>query len=291
VLEHGADVAPEHGPPLGRDGDALASGDADARATAMRRAGRALALDPESGDAAELVSALVLDPPPAVPPGLASRLEAYDCEQTKQRGRRALLAYLVIIAMFPLTLLLEVRNWTLVIAFYGCVGLGMLVTAHSIVYGRSRIASVLVVNLAIAVLFTRVGGPFVLTPLLICCMLVGITAIPWVHERRWLVVGWTLTAVMLPIVLEWVHVLPRSWMVVDGATIMRSTIFHPGGNPVAGQFSLIVTNLTFTLVVALVALGLSRSRSRAERQMFTQAWHLRHLIPDPDAPKPRPRVP
>src|SRR4029078_5065682 len=44
--------------------DVLASGHPDARAAAMRRAGRAIALDPESEDAAELVSALLFEPPP-----------------------------------------------------------------------------------------------------------------------------------------------------------------------------------------------------------------------------------
>ena len=57
--------------------EALASDAPDARATGMRRAGRALALDPRSEEAAELVSSLVLDPPPALPPssraGSASR--------------------------------------------------------------------------------------------------------------------------------------------------------------------------------------------------------------------------
>jgi hypothetical protein len=46
----------------------LDSGAPDARAAGMRRAGRALALDPQSEDAAELVSTLLLEPPPRLPP-------------------------------------------------------------------------------------------------------------------------------------------------------------------------------------------------------------------------------
>nr|MBA3820340.1 hypothetical protein [Deltaproteobacteria bacterium] len=269
--------------------DALATGDADARATAMRRAGRALALDPESVDAAELVSALVLEPPPAIPPGLAASLAAYDSDQTKQRARRALYAYCVIVALFPVLLLLEVKNWTFVIAFYGAITTGMLVTAQAISQGRSRLAPVLVVNLAIVVLFTRFGGPFLLTPVLICCMLTSITAIPALHHRTWLVLAWIVAAVMLPIILEWVDVLPRSWAMTDGATVVRSTVFHSRGDA-AAVFSLTFTSLAFTVVAGLVALGMSRSRSRAERQIFMQAWHLRHLIPETAAPTPVARV-
>jgi len=260
--------------------DALATGGAEGRATAMRRAGRALALDPESTEAADLVSSLVLEPPEVMPKGLVADVEAHERQLAQHRSKQAMLAYLSIVALFPAVLFLHVTNWTMVGAFYGAVALALALTFESSRTGHPRVVPLLVVNLALAVLFTRIGGPFILTPLLVCAVLVGITAIPWVNQRSWLVVGWTIVAVMLPMILEWVGLLPRTWTIVDGVTMVRSTIFHARGSDGAEAIALIVTNLVFTTVVGLVALSISRRRQDAQRQLFVQTWHLRHLIPE-----------
>jgi eukaryotic-like serine/threonine-protein kinase len=258
--------------------EALVSDAADARATAMRKAGRALALDPESRDAAALVSSLLLEPPSPMPAELVASIEDHERKIAQHRSWRAIWAYGSIFALAPLLLFLDVRNWTLVGAFFGTVAICMLVALDAARDGRPSVLSILVCNLALALMFTRVLGPFVLTPLAICCMLVGIAAIRRINAHRWLVIGWTATAVLLPILLEWVDVLPDTWSTKGGAATMVSSMFRSVGDS-GESLSLVAANLVFTLVVAAVALAFAVKRQDAQRQLYVREWHLRQLIP------------
>ena len=58
-------------------------------------------------------------------------------------------------------------------------------------------------HIATAVMFSRLLGPFVLTPTLICAILLSATTVPWLNDRPWAVILGTLVMVMLPFVLEW----------------------------------------------------------------------------------------
>ena len=257
--------------------DALAGTAPDARVLAMRHAGRALALDPDSPAAAELVSSLLLQPPSPMPAPLADALEAHEREIAKHRSWRGFWAYLSIVLVAPLLLLLDVRSWPLVGAFYGVVAICALVAYAASRTGRQPLAFVLVANLALAILFTRIAGPFVLTPLATCCILVGITAIRRINPRSALVIAWTVVAVLGPFALEAAGVLPRSWAVAPDAIVSYSTMF--ASSTIEGaSIALVTANLVFTLVVAFVALAFSRKRQEAQRALFVREWHLRQLI-------------
>ena len=268
--------------------DALASKADDSRATAMRRAGRALALDPESREAAELVSSLLLEPPSPMPPPLVQAIEEHERAIAQHRSWRSMWAYLSIVFLAPLVLVTDVQNWSLVAAFYGVVGIAVLVALDAARAGRPSVVSILTVNLALALLFTRILGPFILTPLAICCMLVGITSIRRINSRRWLVFGWTATAVLLPIILEELHLLPQSWDLGRGVTVAFSAMFESNGST-AEAIALILANLVFTMVVGFTALAFSRKRQDSQRALFVREWHLRQLIPAaaPEQPKRR----
>jgi hypothetical protein len=262
--------------------DVLAGSDPDARATAMRRAGRALALDPQSEEAAALVSSLLLAPPPILPAALAAGLDQQEVGINRDRSRKAMWVYLSVFAMLPLALIMEVKNWPMVIGFYGTVAVAALSSAWFARTGRPSVSVVLLVNLMIAVLFTRIAGPFVLTPLMVCCSVVALTAIPWINQRTWVVVTWTVVAVMAPVVLEWVGALPKTWAISGGRMTIISDVIRTRG--VIDEVSLVFASLLFTLVIATFALGISRRRRLGQQQLFVQAWHLRQLLPSSTRP-------
>ena len=259
--------------------EVLASTDDDARASAMRKAGRAIALDPENEEAAELVSSLLLEPPPPdqMPRELVERLDEEDRRAATARSKKGVIAYLTVFGILPLALVVDVKNWPLVIGFYSLILVGALSAASFARTGRPVAGVVLVINLGIALLFTRFAGSFMLTPLMICCALIAITPIQWVTARTWVVVSWTVTAVLLPIVLEWVGFLPQTWKIGEGAMIVVSDIVRTHGW--IDELALIFGNLLFTLVVALMLLVLNRHRREGQRRLFIQAWHLRQLLP------------
>jgi serine/threonine-protein kinase len=256
----------------------LASTDKDARAAAMRRAGRALALDPQSEEAAELVSSLLLEPPRKLPPDLEAGLEEQERQLNRDRSRKAIWAYLSVFIILPFIAFVEIKNWPAIICFYGMLSLGALASWRYAQNGRPVVAVVLVINLTIAVMFTRLASPFVLTPLAVCCALAGLTAIPWLNQRPWVIIGWSVLAVMLPVVLEWIEVLPATWHIGHGRMVIISDMVVSKGRQT--ELALIAGNLLFTLVIALLALSIARRRRLAQQQLYVQAWHLRHLLPN-----------
>jgi hypothetical protein len=148
--------------------------------------------------------------------------------------------------------------------------------------GRPVVSIVLVVNLAIALVFTRIAGPFVLTPLMVCCAIAGASSIPWINQRTWPLVGWSVTAVLLPIVLEWCDVLPRTWQIGEGHMVIVSDMVQSHGRPT--ELALLAGTLVFTIVIALLAQTIARRRRLAQEQLYVQTWHLRQLLPNTKQP-------
>ncbi|MEJ7604661.1 MAG: serine/threonine-protein kinase, partial [Kofleriaceae bacterium] len=249
-----------------------------ARANAMRAAGRALALDPESAEAADLVGSLLLESPKSMPQELALTLEAQERMFNRDRSRKAIYAYLSIFLVTPVLAFLEIKSWGALLAFYGVVVVSITVTMQSARTGLPSVPAVLASNLMLAILFTRIAGPFILTPLLICCVLAAITSIPWINERTWVVVLWTLAATTLPLVFEWTGLLPRTLTSNELGLVIRSDMFAADVG-MLGELTLVVASFVFTLVVGLFALGISRRRRLAQRQLYIHAWHLGQLIP------------
>jgi serine/threonine protein kinase len=258
--------------------EALASEDPDRRTTALRRASRALALDPESEGAGELVGKLLLEPPSlASSPALAASLDEHERQIARYRSRKAIFAYLSVFALLPFAFLLEVKSWAVVAVCFVTAAAGIASSWVHMRTGRPSVPVALVVTFTLSLAFTRIASPFVLTPFLICCALAGITSIPAIAERRWLVMTWTVVTVMAPFVCEWTGVLPTTWRITRGMMVITGdTVAARGRNE---EIALLITHVLFTLVVGWLALTISRRRLAAQRQLYVQAWHLGQLVP------------
>jgi serine/threonine-protein kinase len=269
--------------------DALASDSPQARANAMRRAGRALALDPESADAAQLVSRLMLEPPTEYPADLEETLTADEREITRDRGRKAFLAFGAVLALSAvITPFLHVRNWTLLGAFVASTILVMLLTLRSAKTGIQPLAAVLTLTCVGVMIFSRIASPFILTPIVVMGVVLSFSSSPRLLRRRWLLLAWTVVTVMLPITLELVHAIPQTWRVQGGLIQAVSEMYDLDG-PVE-EVALIVANLGLIIIGTLYAISVNISRRKAQRDLQIQAWHLRQLLPASKRPwntKPR----
>jgi eukaryotic-like serine/threonine-protein kinase len=263
--------------------DALASHSPTGRADAMRRAGRALALDPESAEAAQLVSRLMLEPPAAYPPDLQETLAEEERETTRDRGRKAFLAFGAVLALTAvLTPFLHVRNWTLLGAFTIDVVLLMALSMISARTGVQRLAAVLTVNCVGIMIFSRIASPFILTPIVLMGLVLSFSSSPQLLQQRWLLIGWTVVTVMLPIVLELVHVIPQTWRVHGGLIQAVSEMYDLDGT--AEEVALIVANLGLIIIGTMYAIAVNSARRKAQRDLQIQAWHLRQLLPSGKRP-------
>jgi len=258
----------------------LASGDQARRADLIRSAGRALALDPESRDAATLITQLMLEPPKVHPPALAAVLAASDAKVQRRQGRAATMSLFAVLLFLGAAVLNGVRSvWWL-------AGLAAFTAAlAALAFSASRHAArpremwlVAVGNAALAALLSRLFGPLIVAPVATCVMAVSLTSYPQLMHHARIVIAMLLASWIGPVLLESLGVLESTWRVDEGRVVSTSSVIQIGGAPTTAL--LIGANLLAITVIGLFANALARSRHAAQRDVEIQAWQLRQLLPD-----------
>ncbi|TMQ06301.1 MAG: hypothetical protein E6J90_46710 [Deltaproteobacteria bacterium] len=257
---------------------ALASGDPARRGDAVHAAGRALALDPELAEAADLVTALIVEPPRELPPALVESLDAAERAANRVRAKTAAIAFAAVLPFIAVVPLFEIRSWPLLLGFNAAVA-GMAVVSWLSYRRGAPFAPVsLVTTFATTLLVSRLAGPFLAMPVVIGGIAVALMAITPLLRRPWIVIAWIALAMIAPIALEAVGALGRTYW-WEGDTIrIRSAVV--GGGATTLEIALVVANVLFIAMTALFARATNRDRRTAERRLHIQAWHLRHLLPD-----------
>ena len=256
----------------------LLRGGSAKRADAMQAAGRALALDPQSKGAAELVSSLMVEAPVEKPAELVERLEHNETEQAKVRARKAITAVASLLSLSVIVLFLHVRNWTWLVAIWATLGslLGVLWTTYKT--GRIFGKTLLVYGVALAIMFSRIASPLVLMPTLMCGTLLPLSNIPRINDRPVLLYSWCVVVTILPTVLELVGVLPSTLSLGHGNFFeLRSTIFSHDEK--LGLYTLVGANALLLMMVGRFAIAIGRDRRDVQAKLTNQAWHLGKLLP------------
>jgi len=135
----------------------------------------------------------------------------------------------------------------------------------------------LVGNTVLAVVWTRLAGIYLLTPVFMCGVLLAMTTTAWMIRNRWAVVAWTLLVFLIPIGLEQVGLLMTSIEVEPGAIISHSTMFEL--DSVRGGLALLLANVVFVSMFGLIAIRIHGSAKQAKRRLHIQNWHMNHLLP------------
>ena len=258
---------------------ARAAIDAGDRAEAIRATGRAVVFDPDS-DAAAILSDLIFDVPDVLPPELVQVTQAGEDRINSERSRRAFWTLIAFIATFPVMFVLKVGSWPQLLGVYTAAA--VMAAIAWINWRRARVPDgvMVVMTLVLVVMFSRLLSPFVVTPVLICALLLAITATPWVTQRSWVIYGWIGLAVALPFGLEWLGVFASTWHVTDAGLVTAGTVFveHSEVATVGAHMAMIVA-------ITLHLRGFARDRLQAQRQLQIQAWHLRQLLPHRGLPR------
>ena len=257
---------------------ALADPDPAARAIAMRHAGRAIALAPESTEAADLVGQLLLERPAVLPPALVASLDDLDRAALRRRSRRAALSYGTVFLFLGVVPFLEIRSVPWLVTCFVLLGALVAFAWRGTKTGTISPYLSMLGNCLLAIAWTRFASPFVLAPAMICGALIAVASHPWNQERPWTIFAWAIVTVCVPFVLEATGVFDSTWSVHDGALQLVSTIYNLHGTFEA--VALFVVNLVFVLLVGAFAFTITRNGRNASRDLHIQAWHLRHLIPD-----------
>jgi serine/threonine-protein kinase len=255
---------------------------ATGHADRMRLAGRALALDPESQEAALLVTRMMLEPPDEISPELERRIAARDVAYEQRAARTAGVAIASNLLSAPLMVWMGVTNvpWFLGVGALSAVVIVMMyLESRSATPGRgSHVYPALIGCTVLSAMLSRLCGPFLVVPLAVITVTVGMMTLPYLLRRP--VVGIAICAMgfVAPLVLEALGVLGTTWHVDQDQFVFRSTVVHFGGLP--GEVFLIAATVGVIIIAGVMSRAFAVARRDAVQQLELQSWRLMQLVPE-----------
>jgi serine/threonine-protein kinase len=258
---------------------ALAAGDDTVRrATAMREAGRAIALDPKSAAAAELVGRLMLEPPREVPAEVEEHVNTIEGQVAHSKVRMMVWAMCAFLSVIPAVLVIGVRHTLALVIFTLVVVINIALTAHfarrdRVPSRRTTLASVIAFSVVVVVM-SRVFTPFLLAPSVTAIAVLLFVADPRTPWR--FVTALLTTAAIAPWLLELAGLVPRTIRAVDGDLVMHLDIayVHFPASEVAIALYVIIS----IALCGILASQLGLRQRETLRAVELQAWHLRQLV-------------
>jgi serine/threonine-protein kinase len=262
-----------------RDALATISDEELRRSTAMREAGRALALDPALPGAAELVGTIMLEPPNRIPKAVAAELAALERQESEMMNRFSRRIAALFLALPPGLALVGIRDVPYLTVFAGIALVMLIVTLfRSTDHARLRSAIYIFGLITIAGLFGRMFTPFLLAPGVAAVAISSFAFNPFSRIRR-IAAGFTVVLILVIVGLwlaEVVGLLSKTTEIIDGKIVLTS--------PLEGIENIPALPLLCVYVVALLVIAslnahraLQESR-RARQRVHVQAWHLRQLL-------------
>jgi serine/threonine-protein kinase len=270
-------LAREH---LERARAAFAAGNAAAeRATAMREAGRAIALDPTLGDAAALMTRLMLEPPRDVPAQVDQALATHEQAMDRRQARAAARTYLSAAVFIPF--LVGYRGGAaLVIAFAGLTAMNFGLAVRKARGSRPTPAWFLSLrNAAMVAMIARFFSPFLLAPPI--AILATLSPLFTSSYRK------VHTVVVLALLM--VTAIVGTWA-IEAAGLVSTTMHHtadtlifdvavPGSSEVGRMVGFIALVTAAIVFCATLAYTMRRAERSLRLQLELQAWQLRQLVP------------
>jgi serine/threonine-protein kinase len=257
---------------------AYAAGDRDEeRRTAIREAGRALALDPELSSAGALIARLMLEPPRTPPPEVVAELHADALARHESVVRAGFFASLAYLAFVPA--LIAVGSFGYLLLGAAAFGTTFAIGARGM---RGHFMPPVVHALAHAFALFVVGRLF--SPVWMATSVAAVIAMavgssPFVRSIGSSVIVWIILVATLlgSLVAEHLGLLSATASQVGDELVVHGLGMHPWGmpSPILGGALFLVINTA----VALVFIHVHRAEERKLRLAFhLQAWQVRQLV-------------
>ena len=257
----------------------FARNDEVGRAEAMREAGRAIALDPQSAPAQGLLMRLMLEVPNPIPADARRLVESDRCEATRTILRIGARAYLANLALIPLCKLIGVGGtWPFIV-----LALDILAQAGLLAYATTRVRpltpgvwAMLLTNHVI--MLTMIGvffGSLILVPIFALGMMPIMLSIPQIYNP-WLALGIHVSALAVPLTLELTGLVPRTFQMI-GDTL----VFKPWAVTASAQLTVAVIFVIVVMQLWINMRVLSGGRvaqERAHELIHAQRWQLERMV-------------
>ncbi len=260
--------------------DAMTGKGDEARATAMREAGRALAVDPANALAQEILGRLMLAAPTTIAADAVASRER-DMAQTRQRiVQGASSGYLSAFVLSLALYLLPLRTyWPVVVGSTVCLASWLLVRKIGKTEVGPRNGWMVVLLILSSAMFVAAGlmfGPLFVMPVFMVGAIAGFLSQPSHYHWGWPVIGFVVPFLAV-IGLEIAGVLPATMQFGGGALILTS----PALDLTPLSTALIVGFTLTAQLVNVIVLSVSRNTAQLEAstQVHAQRWHLKQLLP------------
>jgi serine/threonine-protein kinase len=246
---------------------------------AMREVSRAIALDPQNGEAMRTLVRLMTEVPRALPPEAQREIDAQARAWQRTGSRAAAFAYLSIALYAPLGYLMGMRNLVMAVVpealWFVAAMLSFYTSRHPHPQGLTRYSVMIVSNLAIAS-SAWVFGPFMLVP-----ALAAVNALSLIvtadRSRRGPAIFMGCCAVLLPLALEWLGINAPSYAFDGGRLIVLPRALAFPETPTLAF--LLVTNVALLVTPALFVGKFKDALTATENRLYMQTWHLRQFVP------------
>jgi serine/threonine-protein kinase len=253
----------------------------DARSRALAEVGRAIALDPNDGDAMRMLVELLSEPPAKAPPEVLAELERANYKSRLFGLRRAILMYTLPTLFFflPALVLMGVKS---VFCTVLCLGSFLVAGAVAALSHRKneitdRVPWVTIASSLAMATSAVLCGIYVLFPTFvvgntICHVVAGR------RQQRRMIISIGALALLVPVALELFGLVPSSHSFQGGSLVITSHTFD-FREPLAPIF-LVLTSLGFLVFTARYLGHFCDVLGRAEIHRLSQLWQLRQLVPE-----------
>jgi eukaryotic-like serine/threonine-protein kinase len=248
------------------------------RRTAIREAGRALALDPTLAGAAELVGRLMLEPPREVPRAVEHALDDGDRALNRKHARTALRMYFGFIGVLPFLIGYHGSPYAIVV-FCALIVMNILLVRLRLHGDAATNPWVLALrNAAIVGVLAHLFGPFTIAPMLAVAVMAVMVLTPVYATRGQLVLPWVAMtlAVVLPWIGELVHLLPQTTVFTTTEYIVKVAV--PGRDPAVPYTGLLALTSALILMVGVMILTMRQAERATRCRLELLAWQLRQLV-------------
>jgi tRNA A-37 threonylcarbamoyl transferase component Bud32 len=275
-------AAMRHAAAAERAAQRASEGEADAskaHSEAMRRAGMAVALDPDSEPARRTLVGLIAKPPAKLPPEARRALE-----QRRDNVRRAGMRML---AMGRYAWLLMIPLWVWV--GFESVELALLITAVAMTAGAAQSWAALqrpvpmrmlrfaaVVQILSIIPVGLVLGPYGLLPVVVVASAPAVVLNLDGIGRRWVLAA-SVLAIVTPALLEWLGLFPAAYSIADGAVQVTSPVF--AFDELSLRVFMLLSCVLATVISVRMVGGILDRLTKADEDVYRQRWLLQQLLP------------
>lgn len=254
------------------------------RVRALREVGRALALDPSHAEAQRVLIKLLAEPPAEMPEEEAMQVEQEDLSEGRRTANFGGWMHLSFLLFSGLLIWMGVRSWTAV---------GLYVTAATVaaaiafITARDQSASQnarlfansIASTLAIGFMCTMFG-PLFLVPGIAAMGTMATSFNARTRGARALVICIGLLAVLVPLALEFVGLLPPSYEFTDAGLLIKPRMMD--FPPTATMTFLWMIAMAHIISVSVMMGQLHEARVQALEKLHKQTWQLRQLVSEDD---------